>query len=311
MALGNIIVNLFDDLVPGLRKTMGGVDTETGMLEKLKKPEMVIGPEGVANMISRAEPETQKLLKEEETLAYRMLDQGESNQDIEARTGFFFDDDGAIRREIDDNKARLLKSLSDLNKPKSYKMNEVFSHPDFFAIYPQLSNAKVEFFEGKKPSINGYLDIKNNAIGININNRAFIDQSEDDVNAVIRTVLHEGQHMIQNIEGLQGGSNSKMFERGGAAGLNLSPDAAYKRYLKTIGEAESRNVETRFGKQNARDFVKTLYTDWVSKQEGITKRDAIKISGEKVVRMYDETPEPEVEDLNANPFDIDPTLRGM
>jgi hypothetical protein len=320
MALGNIIVNLFDDIVPGLRKTMGGVDTETGMLEKLKKPEIVIGPEGVANLISRAEPETQRLLKEEETIAYRMLEEGEGNQNIEARTGFFFDDDGAIRREIDDNEAKLTKSLEELNKPGFYKLNEVFSYPDFFAIYPQLSNAKIEFYKGKDPTpdaagkvrhTSGYLDLKNNSIGININTPAFKYQLTDDINSVIRTVLHESQHMIQNIEGLQGGSNSKMFQPGGIAGLNLSPDAAYKRYLKTIGEAESRNVEARFGKKKARDFVKTLYTDWVSKQEGINKRDAIKISGEKVVRMYDEKPEPEVEDLNANPFGIDPTLRGM
>ena len=314
MALGNIIVNLFDDIVPGLRKTMGGVDTETGMLEKLKKPDIVIGPEGVANMISRAEPATKKLLQEEETLAYRMLNEGEGNQNIEARTGFFFDDDGAIRREIDDNKATLLKSLQDLNKPGSYNINDVFSHPDFFAVYPQLSNAKVQFYKGKDPDSKGYFDIENNAIGININNSAFNKKSKDpqeDVNRIIRTVLHESQHMIQNIEGLQGGANPKMFQPGGVAGMNMSSEAAYKRYLKVIGEAEARNVEARFGKKNARDFIKTLYTDPRSKLEGLTRRDAIKISGEKVMRVYNENPEPEIADLNDNELGIDPTLRGM
>lgn len=314
MALGNVIVNLFDDIVPGLRKTMGGVDVETGMLERMKQPELVIGPEGVANLISRANPATKKLLQEEETIAYRMLNEGAGNQEIEARTGFFFDDDGAIRREIDDNKATLLKSLEELNKPGSYNIQEVFSHPDFFAIYPQLSNSKVSFYKGKDPDNKGYFDIETNSIGININNPAFNKKSEnpqEDINRIIRTVLHESQHMIQNIEGLQGGANPKMFQAGGIAGMNLSSEAAYKRYLKVIGEAEARNVEARFGKKKARDFIKTLYTDPRSKREGLTRRDAIKMSGEKVMRVYDQEPEPEFEDLNANQFQIDPTLRGM
>lgn len=310
-AIRNAIVNLFDDMIPGLRTTMGGVDTETGMLSRMKRPELVLGPEGVANMISQADEATKRSLKEEETIAYRMLNEGAGNQEIEARTGFFFDDDGAIRREIDDNKATLTKSLQELNKPGSYKMSEVFSHPDFFAIYPQLSNSKVQFYKGKDPNNKGFFDIENNALGININTPAFVDQSEEDVKRIIRTVLHESQHMIQNIEGLQSGANPKMFEPGGVAGMNLSPDAAYKRYLKVIGEAEARNVEARFGKQKARDFVKTLYTDPRSKREGLTRRDAIKMSGERVLRMYDEDMEPEFEDLNANQFQIDPTLRGM
>ena len=310
-ALGNIVRTLFDDMISSPRMRMGGIDVEQGMLERLKRPELVIGPEGVANMIGRADDATKKLLEEEQTIAYRMLEQGESNQDIEARTGFFFDDDGAIRREIDDSKADLKKSLADLNKVGSYKMNEVFEHPDFFAIYPQLSNSKVQFYKGKDPNNKGFFDVQNNAIGVNINTKAFIDQQPEDVIKTIRTILHESQHMIQNIEGLQGGANPAMFERGGVAGMNLSPDAAYKRYLTVIGEAEARNVEMRFGKKNARDFIKTLFTDERSKAAGLTRRDAIKSSGEKVLRVYDQGVEPEVEDLNARPFAMDATLRGM
>jgi hypothetical protein len=309
--LGNVVANMFEDIVPGVRKTLGGVDPETGMLSSMKRPELVLGPEGVANMISQADPAARRTLEEEQTIAYRMLDQGAGNQEIEARTGFFFDDDGAIRREIDDSKADLKKSLADLNKVGSYKMNEVFEHPDFFAIYPQLSNSKVQFYKGKDPNNKGFFDVQNNAIGVNINTRAFVDQQPEDIIKTIRTILHESQHMIQNIEGLQGGANPAMFERGGTAGMNLSPDAAYKRYLKVIGEAEARNVEMRFGKKNARDFVNTLYTDPRSKREGLTRRDAIKTSGEKVLRMYDQGIEPEFEDLNARPLGIDPTLRGM
>ena len=309
--LGNVVANMFEDIVPGVRKTLGGVDPETGMLSSMKRPELVIGPEGVANMISQADPAARRTLEEEQTIAYRMLDQGAGNQEIEARTGFFFDDDGAIRREIDDSKADLKKSLADLNKVGSYKMNEVFEHPDFFAIYPQLSNSKVQFYKGKDPNNKGFFDVQNNAIGVNINTQAFVDQQQEDIIKTIRTILHESQHMIQNIEGLQGGANPKMFERGGSAGLNLSPDAAYKRYLKVIGEAEARNVEMRFGKKNARDFIKTLFTDPRSKDASLTRRDAIKTSGEKVLRVYDQDIEPEFEDLNASPLDIDPTLRGM
>ena len=310
-ALGNIVRTLFDDMISSPRMRMGGIDVEQGMLERLKRPELVIGPEGVANMIGRADDATKKLLEEEQTIAYRMLEQGESNQDIEARTGFFFDDDGAIRREIDDNKAKLKKSVTELDKLGSYKMEEIFDHPDFFNIYPQLRNSKVQFYKGKDPNSKGFFDVENNAIGININSPAWKNRQDDDATKVIRTILHESQHMIQNIEGLQPGANPAMFERGGSAGMNLSSDAAYKRYLKIIGEAEARNVEMRFGKKNARDFIKTLFTDERSKAAGLTRRDAIKSSGEKVLRVYDQGMEPEVEDLNARPFAMDATLRGM
>lgn len=311
MALGNIIVNLFDDMIPGLRKTMGGIDTETGMLEKLKKPEMILGPEGVERMISRARPEEQPILRENEQLAQQMLDRGAPLQEIEARTGFFFDEQGNIMGEIDDSASTITKSLSQLQGNKTFKLNEVYEHPEFFSIYPEMKDHKIKFYEGKDVDNRGYYDIENKVIGVNSNRGAFKNKNIKGTKDVIRTMLHEATHAVQVFEGLQAGSNPEFFKKGGGLGLNLGSEEAYKRYLATIGEAMARNVELRFGKTKAKNFIETMFLDDRSIQAGVSKRDAITSSAQPYRAVYDQSMPTEFEDLNATELGIDPTLRGM
>jgi hypothetical protein len=311
MALGNIIVNLFDDIVPGLRKTMGGVDVETGMLERMKQPEMILGPTGVERMISRAEPEQQNILRENEQLAQQMLDRGAPLQEIEARTGFFFDEQGNIMGEIDDSASTITKPLSQLQGNKTFKLDEVYEHPEFFAIYPEMRDHKIKFYEGKDPDNRGYYDIQNKVIGVNANRGPFKNKNLKGEKDVIRTMLHEATHAIQVFEGLQAGSAPSFFQQGGGLGMNLGPNEAYKKYLATIGEAMARNVELRFGKTKAKNFIETLFLDDRSIEAGVTKRDAITTNVKPYRAVYDQAMPQEFEDLNANELGIDPTLRGM
>jgi hypothetical protein len=306
MAIGSaarsIVQGLFPEAATSLRKTMGGMEVDTmdeGMLARLKDPELVLGPQGVASMMEKVNPQVKAKMQEEMDLAYKMRDEGEPLTDIEARTGFMFDDQGRILKEINDNAATLKKPLEDLNKEKEYNLNEVFDHKSFFAVYPDLAKTRIRFYKGKSTE-NGFFDIKDGLIGINLNNKAFIDKDEAAVKDTVRTVLHEGQHLIQKLEGMQVGGNPEMFMPGGSSGLNLSKQEATQRYLKLMGEAQARNVAFRYGKKTGRDFLKTLATDPQSVQNNINKYRLIKNTGEP----YRAVSQEEFVDLNyKDPFE--------
>lgn len=309
-ALGNIVRTMFDDIIPSNRMTMGGVDTETGMLERLKDPEMILGPEGVRRQTMQAAPEERTIMEENQQLAEQMLDRGASLQEIEARTGYFFDEQGNIMGELDDSAATITKPLSDLQGNKTFALEDVFSHPDFYSIYPEMQGHKIKFYEGTNDGNRGYYDIQNKVIGVNANRGPFKNKNLKGEKDVIRTMLHEAVHAIQVFEGLQAGSAPSMFQKGGGLGMNLNEDEAYKKYLATIGEAMARNVELRFGKVKARNFIETLYLDDRSIQGGVSKKDAITTNVKPYRAVYSQEA-PEVEDLNASPLDFDRTLRGM
>jgi hypothetical protein len=281
-AFKSVVRGLFPE-TPSLRQTLGGGEIDSideGILPGLKDPELVLGPQGVASMMQKVNPEAKATMEKEMKLAYNMMYRGESMANIEARTGFFFDDQGKIRKEIDDNAATITKPVADLKKEKEYNLNEVFDHKPFFTIYPDLANTRIRFYKGKgSDKENGFFDIQTGLIGINTNKSAFIDEDPKAITDTIRTVLHESQHLIQKIEGLETGGNPAMYRPGGEAGLNLSESESFKRYLKLIGEAEARNVAFRYGKKNNRDFLKTLATDPTSVKNNINKYRLIKGTG--------------------------------
>jgi hypothetical protein len=314
MALGtafkSVVSGLFPEAATNLRKTLGGMEVDTideGMLSSLKDPELIIGPQGVASMMQKVNPEAKATLEKEMKIAYDMMYRGESMSNIEARTGFFFDDQGKILKEIDDNAATLKKTPAELNKEKEYNLDEVFEHKPFFTVYPDLAKTRIRFYKGvgKENNAEGYFDVKNGVIGININRGAFIDATPDDppdpttLTSTIRTILHESQHLIQQLEGLDKGGSPEMFKKGGSSGLNLPDTAAYQRYLKLIGEAMARNVEIRYGKKKERDFLKTLATDPVSIKNNVNKYRLIKNTGVP----YKSVSQPEIENVDyQDPF---------
>ena len=310
-ALGNIVRTMFDDTMPSNRMTMGGVDVETGMLERLKDPEMILGPEGIRRQTMQAVPEERTIMEENQMLAEQMLERGAPLQEIEARTGYFFDEQGNIMGELDDSAATITKPLSDLQGNKQFALEDVFSHPEFYKIYPEMQGHKIKFYEGTNDGNRGYYDIQNKVIGVNANRGPFKNKNLKGEKDVIRTMLHEAVHAIQVFEGLQAGSSPAMFQKGGGLGMNLNEDEAYKKYLATIGEAMARNVELRFGRTKAKNFIETLFLDDRSIEGGVSKRDAITTNVKPYRAVYDQAMPEEVEDLNASPLDIDPTLRGM
>jgi hypothetical protein len=103
---------------------------------------------------------------------------------------------------------------------------EVLDHPDLFKAYPDLQNVAVLPITPDMGQ--GVWSKSANAIGLTTN----YPWNED---TLLRTVMHEVQHAIQDIEG---------FSRGASPAQFTGPDAV-EQYRAVPGEVESRDVERR------------------------------------------------------------------
>lgn len=291
MAIGNIVGNLFRDIAPelntSLRKTLGGVEADSideGQLSRMANPELIIGKKGMtaAAMSGKMSDEQMETMDENYRLAKKMFDRGETADDIIAKTGFFFDENGLAKVEIDDSQSKLLLQPGEIDPKKTYTMKDVFSHPTFYNYYPQYENMNVKFYRGKKED-KGYFDPNTNTIHVNKNSTGFIDGDEDQV---IATILHETQHAIQKLEKFTFGGDYKTFLDVPEEQATLEQlDKAYQKYFSIAGEAESRNVELRFLNPSTAlrtNFLQTFLTDPISQKRNINRAQLTTPKGEAV-----------------------------
>jgi len=151
------------------------------------------------------------------------LRQGEGMEEIRKRTGWHIDpDDSKWRFEIDDSKSKLKITPSHLNMDKSYKLNELLEHEGLFKAYPELKN--VEVYPGD------FGGASQNGLVIDLGKRGSHD-------AVHGTLLHEVQHVVQDIEGFSRGGSPKQFK-----GSVLEKIESYR---NLPGEKEASEVEMR------------------------------------------------------------------
>jgi len=301
-AVKSIVGGLFDDMVPSVRKVMRGetmVDDEP-MPSQLVKPEIMTGAAGTSRVMDM--PEFQGVTQAEREsnldLAMQMAQEGADNRDIAARTGFGFYE-GQPMLEIDDSKAQLAQPLTNINTKKKYKASDILKHDDFYKVYPEMKDLKIEFYNGEPSSSgvedNGFFDFDKKILGVNKNAwfmsnprtgaLNFEEIDEEVFEVLMKTMLHEAQHAVQQVEKLPGGASPEDFMKGGSAGLELNKEDAQKRYTRVVGEMWARNVAERFNNPNNKVFGnnpwQTLGTDDESKKFGITPKDAILESGVK------------------------------
>lgn len=159
--------------------------------------------------------------------AFEMEQNGATNDKIREKTGWWRNPDGEWRYEIDDSKVELkdfihnafpnadalLSFLSGSNKYNSipsgdiqklqdmeFKLGEIISHDNLFAAYPELKDITVRFDSSIPTSTHGYYDATNRAISLSPGE--LTDPTE-----FTKTILHEVQHAIQDIEGFAGGAS--------------------------------------------------------------------------------------------------------
>ncbi len=152
--------------------------------------------------------------------AIKLSQQNVDNETIRKQTHWFQDKNGDWKFEFTDEDMSLKTFLKENSQ---YKLDEIINHDILFELYPDL-----------KKYIVRTKDLKNNTRGscvaqkqiINLNNKLLTSKK-----SIEKTLIHEIQHAIQNIEG---------FERG------ASIKKGKLRYYNSLGEIEANNVSERF-----------------------------------------------------------------
>lgn len=183
--------------------------------------------------------------------AVKLYKEGKSSQRVWEETGWYKDfrdekwkfeipDRGMQAKSVEIPEGELIhvgeKPSVDKFKPdSSVLLSEVIEHPLLFKIYPELKEVNVFVDKTMQPREAGAWE-RYKTIGISPEVAKALGENSLQARAVI---LHEIQHLIQNIEHFGKGGSPSQFKK-------KTPDEAYKAYMALPGEIESRNVADRF-----------------------------------------------------------------
>lgn len=283
------IARLFDGLISAdiLESASQGIRRGLFQFEEkppeLAMPEIVGGARGLATFTTTLDPEKQARVAENMDLASKMFKRGEANQDILARTGFWFDEEGRIKYEIDDSAAELKIPFEDLKTNQPVLASDLIRHDRFFQFYPELADTPINFYKGKATEVGGF-NLKTGEIDLNLNSAAMIDG--DRIGAV-SDLLHETQHAVQKFENFSQGGSRQQFLRDVAQPTDKEVEEAFNKYMRLAGEAEARNVAFRYAEPKydraakifnmpskdatkGKNFLETMAQDPMSQKYGVT-----------------------------------------
>ena len=144
--------------------------------------------------------------------ALQMAEDGADADEIRKTTGWFVGADGQPRYEITDENARwtsvmqgdsrvlMMREATDATT-STVTLADVLDHPELFAAYPELRKVKMEFFDGPVGE-RGWAS----HMMIGLNKSRNINDAER-----MSALLHEVQHIIQEIEGFALGAGPAYF----------------------------------------------------------------------------------------------------
>ena len=179
-----------------------------------------VGEKGLNNAIMQ-EPATYMTIEQGLNRAKQMQKAGTDNESIRQNTGWFQDRNGDWKFEISDKNMKIKDNIK-LKENTSYKLGDILEHNTLFTMYPNLKNIDIKFKDLK--NVNGFYDKKQKSITINnkiINSGINLE----------KTIIHELQHSIQNEEGFENGTTSRLSR---------------KRYYENLGEIEATDTAQRF-----------------------------------------------------------------
>lgn len=140
---------------------------------------------------------------------------GHSADEIWEKTGMFKGADDIWRQEIDDstmvlNKKYFSSTLDKdgnpeglfFNQTKPVPLEDVLAHPALFEAYPELRNIKVQALTSEERAQYGAMyKPRTKTIGL----------GDGDLDQQRKAIMHEIQHVIQDIEGFAIGGSASMF----------------------------------------------------------------------------------------------------
>lgn len=277
---GLISADILESASQGMRRGLFHFDEKP---PELMMPEIVGGARGLATFTATLDPEKQARVAENMDLASKMFKRGEANQDILARTGFWFDEEGRIKYEIDDAAAELKIPFEELKTNQPVLASDLIRHDRFFEFYPELADTPINFYRGKETEVGGF-NLKTGEIDLNLNSAAMIDG--DRIGAV-SDLLHEIQHAVQKFENFSQGGSRQQFLRDIAQPTDKEIEEAFNKYMRLAGEAEARNVAFRYAEPKydraakifnmpskdatkGKNFLQTMVQDPMSKKYRVT-----------------------------------------
>ena len=173
----------------------------------------IVGEVGVGNLSDSNRQEALNYAKFLESLGY-------SKQQIWSNTGWYKDVDG-WKSEILDGQVREDSSLIFDKTDEEFEdkvakttLGAIYDSPILYKMYPELKNQEVVVFQDEESDDNGYvfknkLYLNNKIYGFN---RGKYEASERGTSQRDRKITHEIQHLVQQIEGFERGSDVRMFK---------------------------------------------------------------------------------------------------
>ena len=166
---------------------------------------------GVVSLFGSAEK-----VPERQAAALKLKAEGVSDQKIFQETGVFYGDDGLLRFEIDDRKAKFkggfsvdedgyitfdsipqntgLEFFSDITKEKGVTLGDVLDHEELYKYYPEAKDIPIRDVPLFSTSTGAFDPIDEVLM---INKRGGDAPSKEAIEELERTIIHELQHYLQ------------------------------------------------------------------------------------------------------------------
>jgi hypothetical protein len=305
------IARLFDGLINSDILESASRGMKRGLFEVDEKPtslmptEIVGGSQGFSTFIGGLPPEQANRYVDNLELAEKMFTRGEASEDILARTGFWFDENGQMKYEIDDSEMQFKVPFDQLKPKQTIKLGDLVEHEKFFQYYPDLAETPVVFYSGNATEVGGF-NLKSGIIDMNLNSASLIDR--DPIGAV-GDLLHETQHAVQKFEKFAQGGSKEQFLRDIVTPSDKEIEKAFQQYMRLYGEAEARNVSFRYtepkydklakvynmpstNKAKGQNFIQTLTKDPMSEKYNVTPQQLTDNRG-NVIDIRNEVVEPD------------------
>jgi hypothetical protein len=181
-------------------------------LNKVIPQFQIVGKKGVQNF-----NDTEKI--ERLKIAIQMKDEGFSEQQIWLETGWQHFKDG-WKTEIEDGQLKNITLDFSKNKEGFSKnvaettLSEIYENDDLYNLYPSLKDLKVVFYQEDGVSENDNSDafVEDGILYLNFNSYEGADKNDRDAYIEAENlVVHEIQHLIQQIEGFERGGSAELF----------------------------------------------------------------------------------------------------
>lgn len=162
--------------------------------------------------------------------AQAMLNNGVDAEQVRKETGWLKGYDNRWRFEIDDSEAKLKTSAF----PKSTTLENILEHKELYEAYPELKEIQVIFADN--PEVTGSYDRLEGEITL-------ASKLKNDVENLKRSLLHEVQHAVQDIEKFARGASIEYWDRQIKTGYDTRPQKVQKEERQLKEEYEKLKTE--------------------------------------------------------------------